>query len=241
MNVSIISPVYRNATTLDELWQRIRSAIGDAPPIVFVNDASPDNAPAVLDRLQARDPNLRVVNHLSNKGQNYAVLAGFASTDTEWVVNLDADLQDPPEAIPSLLKAAEQVDADVVFGGRVGRYQSRRRMWTSTLYKRALAALTGVPSNAGIFAAVHRRVISRILDLGPPNPVVVPLLAHYATRPHSIPIERSFRPHGVSAYSTRQRIEVALRSTVMLLEARLHDSGVRVHSRHEYTPTVTTD
>ncbi|MEO0814567.1 MAG: glycosyltransferase family 2 protein, partial [Myxococcota bacterium] len=160
--LSVVVPVFNNAQTVATLWERLRAVLGAEAEVVFVDDRSPDDASQRIRALLDRDPRLVLVRMGENVGQNRAVLVGFAVAQGAWVVNLDADLQDPPEAIPELLNAAQRQGADVVFAGRRGRYQSSARLLTSRLYKRTLSLATGVPPDAGIFAAVSRPVIDRI-------------------------------------------------------------------------------
>ncbi|MEM6732569.1 MAG: glycosyltransferase, partial [Myxococcota bacterium] len=90
---SVIVPVYRNSETLVELHRRLRASIGMETEIVFVNDRSPDDSASVLRRLAEHDAT-RVCTLRKNVGQNIAVLIGFSLARGEWLINLDADLQD---------------------------------------------------------------------------------------------------------------------------------------------------
>lgn len=233
-HISVIAPVYRNAATLAPLWNRLRAAVGPDAELIFVNDASPDDSEHRLRAIARRDPRLRVLNLNENVGQHRAIVTGFSAASGEWLVNLDADLQDPPEVIPSLLAAAAAEHADVVFAGRRGAYQSRGRLLTSRLYKRALSELTGAPTDAGVFAAVHRRVVERVVSLGLSRPVVVPLLAHYASRCISIPVERSRRPVGRSSYSALGRFEIGVRSLWVVAAAAADSRGRPLHRAVDY-------
>ncbi len=104
--ISIVVPVYKNADTLYELHRRLVAAVGqvsDGYEILFVDDACPCGSLAVLRSLAQEDPRVGVLALASNMGQNQAVLTGLAYARGRVAVVLDADLQDPPEAIPTLL------------------------------------------------------------------------------------------------------------------------------------------
>ena len=92
-----------------------------------------------------------------------------------WTVVMDADLQDPPEAIPALLQAAGD-DVDVVFAGRRGRYESRLRLLTSRLFKRTLAVATGLPADAGMFFVANRHSVEVLTNMKGATPFVVAMI-----------------------------------------------------------------
>lgn len=100
--VSAVVPVFRSETTLAGLHARLVAALPAEHEVVFVDDASPDGSAEVLAELAA-DPRVRIVRHGVNRGQHAAVLSGLAEARGAAVVILDADGQDPPEAIPALL------------------------------------------------------------------------------------------------------------------------------------------
>src|SRR5205814_350062 len=121
-SVSVVVPVYRNTETLEELHRRLDAALGAAGvdfELVFVEDACPAGSLAVLRRLEAADPRVGVLALPRNVGQHAAVLRGLARARGRAVVVMDADLQDPPDAVPALLARRAQGPA-AVFAGRRG-------------------------------------------------------------------------------------------------------------------------
>src|SRR5439155_18061266 len=110
---------------------------------------SPDRIPRVCGIVLAE-----------NVGQNSAVLAGLAHARGAAVAVMDGDLQDPPEAVPVLLAALERDGADAVFAARRGRYETRLRLATGRVLKRALWVLTAgrMPPDAGLFLVLQRTV-----------------------------------------------------------------------------------
>src|SRR6478672_4953702 len=88
---------------------------------VTVDDGSDDLSAAVLQRLARDWPQLRIVRLRTNAGHQAAISAGLATARGDYVVTLDADLQDPPEVIPQMLAAAHSHHADVVYGVRGDR------------------------------------------------------------------------------------------------------------------------
>ena len=155
-------------------------------------------------------------------GQHAAALAGLARARGAWAVVLDGDLQDPPEAIPELLDAGRAAGVPVVFAGRRGRYESRARLLTSRVYKRTLALVAGVPADAGIFMALERSVVERLVALdGRRRPSLVAMVGCLRVPMISIPVERAARPSGRSSYGPLGRLRLGVRAIAWALDWRL--------------------
>lgn len=214
-SVSIVIPVYKNAGTVRELSSRLRSTLEGAGytdyEVLFVDDAGPDDSLSVLDSLAAEDPRISVIVLAQNVGQQRAVLEGLKLALGSKAVVLDADLQDAPEAIPVLLAGLDE-GVEAVFAGRRGAYESRLRLLTSKIFKRLLGYITGVPADAGIFVAVSRRMIDALLEFDEARPFVVALIGRTKMPSISIPVERTKRPGGESAYSSWARIKIGCRA-----------------------------
>jgi glycosyltransferase involved in cell wall biosynthesis len=208
--VTVVVPVHRNAGTLRELNRRILTALDGADPeIVLVDDASPDSSGEVIEEIARSDARVRGLRLESNVGQHRAVLTGLRHAGGTRAVVMDADLQDPPEAIPSLIAELER-GHDVVFAGRRGAYESPPRLLTSHIFKRLLAAGTGVPPDAGMFFAINRHGVDKLLSMSGPPPFVVAMIGRAGLDASSIPVRRA-RAGGRSGYSARKRLRSALR------------------------------
>jgi glycosyltransferase involved in cell wall biosynthesis len=239
-SVSVVVPVYRSAETLWELHRRITASLvarAATFEIIFVDDACPAGSGSVLAELQARDPRVRVLSHSRNFGQQRSLLDGIAAAGGEAVVLMDADLQDPPEAIRALLDKLATGRWSAVFAGRRGVYQSRLRMWTSRLYKRAISRLSGLPPDAGGFVAISRETVDRILGFRVRRPYATVMIAAAGGPLLSIPVVRDLRPAGTSAYSGSMRLRVALRA--MRLAVELHRQCSNTNSTTKYSGTTT--
>jgi glycosyltransferase involved in cell wall biosynthesis len=213
--LSVVVPVYRNAATLAALHLRLRAVLEPLAPfeVLFVDDGCPEGSRAVLERLATDDPRVAALVLDRNVGQHRAVLAGLACARGEWVVVMDGDLQDPPEAIPDLLRAASG-GARAVFAGRRGAYESAGRLATSRLFKRLLHRLCGVPVDAGLFVLLHRSLVRRLLELGGPRPFVVAMIGCTGLPSVSIPVSRLPRPSGASSYNGWDRLRSAAAALV---------------------------
>jgi SAM-dependent methyltransferase len=205
--LSVVVPVHGNAATLPELHRRLRAAAGTRSlQLILVDDASPDRSREAIAELAADDPGVEPVLLERNVGQHAAVIEGLRRARGSSTVVMDADLQDPPEAIPALLGAAGD-SVDVVFAGRRGRYESRRRLLTSRLFKRTLAATTGLPPDAGMFFAANRRSVDALLEMNGSPPFVVAMIGRAGLRTRSIPVERG--PANGSSYTGAMRLRAA--------------------------------
>ena len=221
VDVSVVVPLYRTGAELPELHRRTVAALdGRTFELVLVDDACPEGSGRVAGQLG--DERVRVVELTRNVGQHAAALAGLARAQGAWSVVLDGDLQDPPEAIPVLLDAGRAAGVPVVFAGRRGRYQSRGRLLTSRLYKRALALAAGVPADAGIFMAMDRSVAERLVALGGRRrPSLVAMVGCLRVPMLSVPVERAPRTSGRSSYGPLGRLRLGLRAIAWALAWRL--------------------
>ncbi len=222
--VAVVVPVYGNAATLRPLADRLAAALTDrAWRLRLVIDASPDDSLAVAGALAAADPRIAVTGLTVNGGQHAALARGLAAeADADAWVCMDADLQDPPEAVPLLLDRLAAGDVGAVFAGRRGRYESRARRLTGTVHRRLAARLTGLPPDAGAFFAMDARVRTAVLTAVTDDaaPSVVLGVAGARVPLASVPVTREVRPVGRSAWTGRARLRQSARSLAWALQSR---------------------
>jgi glycosyltransferase involved in cell wall biosynthesis len=222
--VGVVVPVYGNEATLERLAARLAAALdGRSWRLRLVVDASPDDSAAVAARLATADPRIAVTALEVNVGQHAALARGLADEPAAdaWVC-LDADLQDPPEAVPLLLDRLARGDVAAVFAGRRGAYESVVRRRTGDLHRRLAARLTGLPPDAGAFLAmgpaVRRAVVTAVREEGAPS--VVLAVARAGQPVTSMPVARDRRPEGGSAWTGRARLHQSLRSLAWAVRSR---------------------
>ncbi|WP_308123721.1 glycosyltransferase [Modestobacter marinus] len=222
--VAVVAPVYGNAATLPALADRLATALAGRPwRLRLVIDASPDDSLAVARALAAADPRIAVTALAVNVGQHAALARGLdAEPDADVWVCLDADLQDPPESVPSLLDRLADGDVGAVFAGRRGSYESPVRRLTGTLHRQLAARLTGLPPDAGAFLAMDGRVRAAVLAAMADEaaPSVVLGVARARVPVTSLPVARDRRPVGRSAWTGRARLAQSVRSLGWALRAR---------------------
>lgn len=203
--ISVVIPVYRSAEVLEALHARLTKTldeITEAWEILFVEDASPDDAWRKLEAFAERDPRVRAIQLMRNYGQQRAILCGLAHSTGRYVVTMDDDLQHRPEEIPVLLEAIESSDADVV----VGRYHEKkhgpiRRMGTR-IVKWLAQRIVGVPPTLSLtsFRIVRHEVAHEVSRIQHANPVVGYLLFSVTRRFENVDVHHDARASGSSNY-----------------------------------------
>ena len=228
VEVAVVAPVYTNAATLPLLVGRVRVALGDRRwRLRLVIDGSPDDSLVVAGRLAAEDARVRVTALIANVGQHAALLRGLVEEPgaAAWVC-IDADLQDPPEAVPLLLDRLAAGDVDAVFAGRRGAYEGRVRLAGGRLHRAVLTALTGLPLDAGAFVALGPRARGAVLHLAPPSVVAAIGVARLPVA--SLPVERSPRAEGRSAWTGGARLRESVRTLAWSARTRAREGANRV-------------
>jgi undecaprenyl-phosphate 4-deoxy-4-formamido-L-arabinose transferase len=203
--VSIVVPVFNEASNLDLLWQRLEVTLGKCgreSEVIFVDDGSTDGSLELLRRIAAEDARVRVVELARNFGQHSALLAGFRNCRGDVIVTLDADLQNPPEEIPRLLEAIDAGN-DVVGGWREERQDRAYRRLASRLQNRVTSAIVGVPMHDyGCMLRAYRRHIIETVVACDEKAAFVPALANsFAKRVAEIPVAHAERAGGESKYN----------------------------------------
>ncbi|MFC2150193.1 glycosyltransferase, partial [Calditrichota bacterium] len=188
--------------------------------VIYVNDACPDNSLRELRLLAQEFLNVKIVTLKRNVGQLKAVMVGLTQSVGDYVVIMDADLQDPPEAITDLYAKCQE-GYDTVFAGRRGLYQSLPRIVTSVLYKFTMHILTGVPRDAGMYMLINQKVLREILRLSVTRPFIIGQIGLSKASNTSIPVRRNSRDHGESSYSTMMRFRMGMSRVGYALAFRL--------------------
>src|SRR4051812_15814085 len=183
--LSVVTPMFNEREAVDHFVARLRpvlDGLGVSYEVVAVDDGSRDATVARLIELRRDWPQLRVVALRRNVGHQTALAAGLRSAHGDYVLSIDADLQDPPETIGEMLAAAREQKVDVVYGVRSDRSTDTAfKRSTAGLYYRVMRRMVGpwVSDNAGDFRLMSRAVVDVLNDLPEQRPVyrlVVPSL-----------------------------------------------------------------
>jgi polyisoprenyl-phosphate glycosyltransferase len=216
--VSVVVPVYNEAEVLPLFVARLRPALdelGEPYEALLVDDGSSDLTPVLLERFRRDWPELRVVRLRANAGHQAALSAGIDRARGDWVLTLDADLQDPPELIGQMLAIGRKDQVDVVYGVRTDRSSDStfKRVSARTFY-RAMARLshTSGPKDAGDYRLMSRATVDAVVSL-PQHHQVLRLVVPALDFPSSqVGYARSPRAAGSSKYPLSRMLRLTVDS-----------------------------
>ncbi len=212
--VAVAIPVYNEAEVLPRLLTRLRAvldAIGGGPhQIVFVDDGSSDTTLDLLEAAAREDSRVTVIALARNFGHQAALTAALDQVNGDVTIVMDADLQDPPEAIPTLLERHAQ-GFDVVYAQRVGRKESLPLRLSYLVFYRLIARLADValPLDAGDFGLMSRRVVDHVRSTRERHRYLRGLRSWVGFRQTGVPVERGARAAGRSKYGVLGLIRLA--------------------------------
>lgn len=203
--ISVIVPIYNEEENLPLLHTRLRQAMASLRrpyEIIFVDDGSSDRSLSILKGF-AGSLGVRVVELTRNYGQHPAIFAGFSVARGEIIVTIDADLQNPPEEIPRLVREMEEGDYEIVGSVRTIRRDSLFRRIPSRLVNALTRRITGVRlTDWGCMLRAYRRDVVHRMAASKEHSTFIPALATlYAKRVTEIPVGHEERHGGISHYN----------------------------------------
>jgi len=213
-HISVVTPVYGCCTSLPELYRRLDAAISTISPqyeIIMVNDASPDNAWETIQKLAEQDPRVKGIDLSRNFGQHYAITAGLDFANGDWIVVMDCDLQDVPEEIPKLYRAAQK-GHDLVVGRRTNRQDSWFKKLASRLFYAIFAYFSDakVHTSIGNFGIYSSNVIRSVRLMKEQNRSFGLFALWVGYRRAEIDIDHAARACGASSYTFIRALRLAL-------------------------------
>ncbi|RPJ11716.1 MAG: glycosyltransferase [Deltaproteobacteria bacterium] len=222
MDFSVVIPLYNEAPSLRELTQALKTVLdplGKTYEMIFVDDGSTDDSFKVLKEIYASEDRVQVIRLRRNFGKTGALLAGFAETQGEIIITLDADLQDSPSEIPALLEKLEE-GYDLVSGWKFERKDSGSKRIASKIFNWAVSWVSGIKLhdfNCGLKVFTHE-VLSE-LDLYGEMHRFIPALASWrGFRVGEVPVKHSHRKYGMSKFGAERYLKGLLDFlTVMML------------------------
>ena len=212
--LSIVIPMKNEATNIAPLFQRlfpVLQGLGLSFEVICIDDGSTDETLTLLREQQKRYPELVVLTFSRNFGQHAAVMAGFEQAAGEWIITLDADLQNPPEEIPRLIDAFQK-GHDLVGTYRESRQDPFFRKFASDLVNRMTRKISGVSlKDFGCMLRGYQRDIAKALARQKEYRIFIPALATlYAKNPVEIPVSHAPRTAGISKYSFLKLLSLQL-------------------------------
>ncbi|MBP1743141.1 MAG: hypothetical protein H6Q58_119 [Firmicutes bacterium] len=165
--ITIMIPVYNEQESLKILYDRLKNILKQIDynyEILFINDGSNDNSIDIIKSLRKEDSGVSYVNLSRNYGKEVAMAAGFDYAKGDALIIMDADLQDPPELIPEMIKYWEEGYDDVYAKRRSRKGESWLKKKTSLWYYRVLKTVSKTPiqEDTGDFRLVSRRAVEAL-------------------------------------------------------------------------------
>jgi dolichol-phosphate mannosyltransferase len=215
MLLSVVLPCFNEEPALADTHQRLSQALdkdGFDYELIFVDDGSSDDTFAVLTDIQSRDSRVRVLRLSRNFGHQIAVTAGLEEAAGDAVLVIDADLQDPPEVIPEMVRLWRDGN-HVVYGSRVTRAgEGRFKLLTAKAFYRIINRLsdTQMPLDTGDFRLMDRKVVDVLLRMPERGRFLRGMVSWAGFRQAPLEYEREPRRAGVSKYPLLKMIQFAM-------------------------------
>ena len=213
--ISVVIPMYYEEEVAQECYNRMSTVLkgieGYEYEIVFVNDGSKDKTLEILEGIAEKDKNVKVLSFARNFGHQCAVTAGLQYVTGDAIVIIDADLQDPPELIPDMLKLWEDGN-EVIYGKRKTREgESKFKLLTAKMFYKTLNALSDVeiPKDTGDFRLVDRQVVDVINSLPEHNKFLRGLFSWVGFEQKAFEYERKERFAGKTKYPLKKMLKLA--------------------------------
>jgi glycosyltransferase involved in cell wall biosynthesis len=212
---SIIAPVHNEEAVLPALYQRVSdvmNSLGEPWELILVDDGSSDRSAAVMLTLNELDDRVKGISFSRNFGFQMAVTAGLDHARGDAVVLIDADLQDPPEVIPEMIKKWRQ-GYEVVYGVRSKREgETFFKKATAAAFYRVIQRITNVdiPLDTGDFRLMDRRVVEAIRRMPEKHRFLRGMVSWVGFRQTGVTYERQARFAGQTKFTLRKMVDFAL-------------------------------
>ena len=216
--VSIVTPAYNEEANLPELYDRLQSVMGDLGldwEWVIVDDHSTDRSFSFVQELSSKDPRVRGIRLARNHGAHLALTCALHSARGDCAIGIAADLQDPPEIIPTLIEEWNK-GVNVVWaarGERVGENSGRLLMsrayyWTM----RSVVGMKAMSSMGADFFLVDRLVLNAFQKYTENNVSILALITWMGFRQTTIRYTKQARLHGRSGWTLNKKLKLLVDS-----------------------------
>ncbi len=214
--LDIIVPCYNEEAVIQTTYERLRAVIDEMKDvdstITFINDGSKDSTANILFQIAHTDKKVRVISFSRNFGHQPAVTAGINNCMADMAVIIDADLQDPPELIPELIRTKEAENANVVYCVRKKREgESRFKERSAKIFYRFLNRLAEVtfPVDTGDFRLIDSNIIQEFNGLKEKGKYIRGLISWVGFKQVPFYYERHARFAGETKYPLKKMLKFA--------------------------------
>ncbi len=215
--IKIIIPIYNEEETLLFLKNRI-TAIMDKLfmykiKVLFVDDGSKDNSVKIIKEIKKKDNRFEYISFSRNFGKEMAIIAGLDySKNSDAVIIMDADLQDPPELIPEMLQEWEKGYDDVYATRRTRDGETKLKKFTATMYYKVLQKFTKIPiqKDTGDFRLLDKRCVQTICNLRETGRCSKSIFSWIGYNKKAIYFDRDKRIAGETKWNYKKLIDLAI-------------------------------
>ena len=215
--LSIVIPCFNEEAGIKTTHQRVQSVITqnhyESYELIYVNDGSTDKTAVLLNELSDENNAIKVIHFSRNFGHQAAVTAGLSHTTGDVAIIIDADLQDPPELFPDMIKIWQEESCDVVYGVRTKRRgETLFKKLSATVFYRLLNWLSNskIPLDTGDFRLVNSKVLQEFKRLKEKNKYIRGLFSWLGFKQCPMYYERDQRHHGTTNYPFMKMIRFGL-------------------------------
>ena len=214
--ISIIIPAYNEEDSLPYLYERLTKLIDDIKnyefEILFVNDGSKDKTLEIIKEYRKKDNRFAYVNLSRNFGKEIAMIAGLDYAKGDAVVFMDADLQDPPELLPELIKYWEEGYDDVYARRKTRDGETFLKKFTSKMYYRVLQKLTNIQiqKDTGDFRLLDRRCVNALKRLRESQRCSKSMFSWIGYKKKEVLFDREPRVAGKTKWNYKKLIDLAI-------------------------------
>jgi glycosyltransferase involved in cell wall biosynthesis len=227
MLLSIVVPMFNEQEGIQSSLERITAAVDSCEfdfELILVDDGSKDQTVEKVLQIAKKWQQLRLIKLRSNRGHMAAITAGLQYSRGDFVVTIDADMQDPPELICRMMEMATSQSLDVVYGTRINRnVDSWFKRKTATTYYWAMSKLTGgeIVNGAADFRLMSRSVVDELLSLNEKNRIYRLLVPWLGRKSAIVEYEREPRNAGITHYPVGSMLRLAIDSVTSFSAAPL--------------------
>ena len=213
--ISVIIPMYYEEEVAQECYNKMKAVLSKMQnyehEIICVNDGSKDKTLQILEQIAREDKKLKVISFSRNFGHQPAVTAGLKYVSGDCAIIIDADLQDPPELIPEMVKLWEEGN-EVIYGKRKTREgESIFKLLTAKMFYKTLNTLSDVdiPKDTGDFRLVDRKVVDVLNSMPEHNKFLRGLWGWIGFKQIPFEYERKERFAGKTKYPLKKMLRLA--------------------------------
>ena len=215
--VSFIIPCYNEEEVLPLLYQRLNNVSNELKDyeceFIFINDGSKDKTEEIIENLNKNDNRVKLYSFARNFGHQAAVSCGIHRCESDFAIIIDADLQDPPEIIPDMIKEYEKTKTPIIYGKRISREgESLFKKLTASIFYRLINLLSEVqfPVDTGDFRLIDKTVIEAYKSFSENPKYIRGLISWMGFEQKAFEYKRESRIAGTTKYTLKKMLRLAL-------------------------------